>query len=176
MVNFYSMPGVFGEQRKFSMLFQVNGFYKDNHPNILRDFGIDELPAERRAVIGNEMTIMWNGPGMWLLESESRPSETTLDDLRVAFENTDVTVTDLSAARFSIRVIGGFARTLLKKGCPADIDSMTKNDVITSLIGHLGATIHCLGDQFHVYVLQSYGEDFWEWFQRNARQFNAYPI
>ncbi len=173
MASRISMPGVYVQQRSPNLLFQIHGLHVTEHRDIFKDFGIEELPADRRSCMGAEVTLMWNGPGMWLFESETRSAESTLLDLRRMFENTDATVTDLSSARFIVRVIGSSARSFLKKGCPVDIDSLTRNDVVSSLMGHLGATIHCLGNEFDVYVLQSFWQDFWEWAQKNAREFNV---
>ena len=173
MASRISMPGVYVQQRIPSLLFQVHGLYSKDNQDIFKDFGIEQLPADRRSCIGDDVTIMWNGPGMWLFESETLPAESTLLELRKMFENADATVTDLSSARFIVRVIGSSARPFLKKGCPVDVDALSRNDVATSLMGHLGATVHCLEDEFDVYVLQSFWEDFWEWARRNAREFNV---
>lgn len=172
VVNNLSIPSVFLEQKEPSMLFQIHGLFSSQHGQIFKEFGIDQLPADKHSIFGDEILIMPNGPGMWLMESETRLPDSTIHELRERFVGTDATVTDLSSARFIVRIRGRLARSLLKKGCPVDIDSMQKNDVVSSLMGHFGATIHCLGDKFDVYVLQSYGQDFWEWCRLSTREFN----
>jgi len=153
------------------MLFQIHGLHANKNNRILRRYGIWRLPPERKSWVGEDCVLMWNGPGSWLLESEDMTAELILAELRKLFRKTDVTVTDLTAARFIVRVIGSATRLFLKKGCPIDVDSMQKNDVVTTLIGHLGVTIHCRGDEFDLYVLQSFGEDFWEWCKRSTKEF-----
>lgn len=172
MVETRSIPSVSLQERVVNTLFQINGLHSAAAGDILKGFGIESLPLDLRSCSGDDALVMWNGPGMWLFESEFRPSGETLESLRELFQSTDATVTDLSSARTIVRVSGASRRNLLKKGCPADIDAMADGDVVTSLIGHLTATIHCRAEYFDVYVLQSFGEDFWEWGRQNVREFN----
>ncbi len=167
-----TIPSVLLQERFVETLFQIHGLEAEACGDLLKEFGIDSLPESRRARVGDDVTVLWNGPGMWMFVSENRNAEQTLKVLRGLFQNTDATVTDLSSARTIVRVSGASRRNLIKKGCPADIEAMEDGDVITSLIGHLTATIHCRADSFDVYVLQSFGVDFWEWCRHNVREFN----
>lgn len=172
MANLKSIPSVLIRERQVSLLFQVHGLTSDTCGDRLKDFGIHELPPIGKSVAGDDLVFMSNGPGMWLVQSENRKSEIMLLALREQFSDTDATVTDLSSARLIVQISGHSSRVLLKKGCPIDIDSLKASDVASTLIGHLGATIHCLGDEFTVYVLQSFGTDFWEWCRHNTLEFN----
>ncbi len=172
MVEGRSIPSVALQERLVETLFQIHGLDPEVAGEILKGFGMESLPNDRRSCIGNDSTLMWNGPGEWLFESEFRPADDTLKSLRELFVSTDATVTDLSSARTIVRISGSSRRDFLKKGCPADIDAMAEGDVITSLIGHFTATIHCRSDCFDVYVLQSFGTDFWHWCRLNIREFN----
>ncbi len=167
-----SIPSVTLQERLVETLFQIHGLDSEAMSEILKDFGIERLPHAGRSCVGNDATLMWNGPGDWMFESEFRPTDETLTLLRELFVSTDATVTDLSSARTIVRISGSSRRELLKKGCPADIDAMTDGDVITSLIGHFTAIIHCRSDCFDVYVLQSFGTDFWHWCRQNIREFS----
>lgn len=167
-----SIPSVALQERLVETLFQIHGLESDPAGEILKEYGIERLPNDRRSCVGNDATLMWNGPGEWMFESEFRPADETLKSLRGLFVSTDATVTDLSSARTIVRISGSSRRDFLKKGCPADIDAMTDGDVITSLIGHFTATIHCRSDCFDVYVLQSFGTDFWHWCRQNIREFS----
>ncbi len=167
-----SIPSVALQERLVETLFQIHGLESETAGDILKDFGIMRLPHDRTSGVGNDATLMWNGPGEWLFESEFRLAEETLNSLRGLFVSTDATVTDLSSARTIVRISGSSRRDFLKKGCPADVDAMTDGDVISSLIGHFTATVHCRSDCFDVYVLQSFGTDFWYWCRQNIREFN----
>ncbi|MDE0309915.1 MAG: hypothetical protein OXI60_08825 [Acidiferrobacterales bacterium] len=172
MVEGRSIPSVALQERLVETLFQIHGLESGTADEVLNPFGIEQLPQDRKSCIGDDVTLMWNGPGEWLFESEFRPADETLRLLRERFVSTDATVTDLSSARTIVRISGSSRRDFLKKGCPADIDAMTGGDVITSLIGHFTATIHCRSDSFDVYVLQSFGTDFWHWCRQSIREFN----
>lgn len=172
MANLKSIPSVMVREREVSLLFQVHGLTAGACGERLKDYGILELPPIGKSVTGDDLVLMSNGPGMWLVQSDHRESELTLTQLREQFSDSDATVTDLSSARLIVQISGHSSRVLLKKGCPVDIDSLKANDVVSTLIGHLGATIHCLGDEFAVYVLQSFGTDFWEWCRENTLEFN----
>lgn len=172
MVEGRSIPSVSLQERNVETLFQIHGLHSSDAGGILKDYGIESLPPDRRSCSGDDTLLMWNGPGMWLFESELRTPGEALESLRELFRATEATVTDLSSARTIVRVSGASRRDLLKKGCPADIDALIDGDVVSSLIGHLTATIHCCAEYFDVYVLQSYGEDFWEWGRQNVREFN----
>ena len=161
------------QEREVSCLFQINGFHVDQSGSYLSGFEIKELPESGRSCSGNDATIMWNGPGMWMFESVGRPTAATLSALRDVLQTTGATVTDLSCARTIIRMSGSSNRDLLKKGCPVDIDAMQNGDVVSTLVSHLGVTIHCHSGVFDVYALQSFGTDFWEWCSHNTREFNV---
>ena len=172
MVERRSIPSVFLQERIVDSLFQINGLTPDLPNDLLKDYGFDSFPETGKSCRGEDSLLMWNGPGMCLFEAEALASSDTLSSLRKLFESSDVTITDLSSARTIVRISGASRRDLLKKGCPADIDSMVEGDVVLSLIGHLAATIHCGPDYFDAYVLQSFGTEFWEWCRTNVREFN----
>lgn len=166
-----SIPSVLLTQVDVTALFQIHGLNATDCGSRLQGFGIDQLPSTAQSISGDDLVVLSNGPDMWLVQSLNRASDSTLDALREALEELDATVTDLSSARLIVRVSGQFARDFLKKGCPIDVDTIQTGDVVTTVIGHLGVTIHCQGDEFFLYVLQSFGTHFWEWCGINSREF-----
>ena len=172
MASRKSIPSVLVIECEVSVLFQVHGLTPESCGTRLTEFGIEQLPAIGKSVSGDDLLVLSNGPGMWFVQSEERAREATLIRLRELLADTDATLTDLSSARLIVRVSGSSARAFLKKGCPIDIESLVSGDAVSTVIGHLGVTIHCLGDDFTVYVLQSFGTDFWEWSRHSAREFN----
>lgn len=173
MASLKSMPSVLLLEREVSLLFQVHGLTDVACATRLNAFAIKGLPQIGKSVAGNDLMFMSNGPGMWLVQAQQRDREKTLQQLRTTLADTDTTITDLSSARLIIQVSGASGRKFLKKGCPVDIDSLVADDVVVTQIGHLGVTIHCLGEEFVVYVLQSFGTDFWEWCRLNVLEFNV---
>jgi sarcosine oxidase subunit gamma len=69
---------------------------------------------------GGVHTALWLGPDEWLVVSEA-DAETLVDQLRTAAGDTPAQVLDLSANRTVIELTGPGARSVLEKGCPADL-------------------------------------------------------
>ncbi len=167
-----SIPRLLVSEIEVSLLFQVHGLTENAGGERLQEFGIQLLPDYGKSRAGDNFELLSNGPGMWLAQSQTREVETTLIRLREVLAETSATVTDLSSARQIVQVSGAASREFLKKGCPIDIDSLRTGDVVSTIISHLGVTIHCRNDDFVLYVLQSFGTDFWEWCRHNAMEFN----
>ena len=165
-----AIPGVLFKERRVASLFQVNGL-RSADSEVFQSLGVSQLPTNNKSVIGDDVVMMWNGPGMVLLESEIQSSEEIGREVRTLLESTDATVTDLSSARTIVRVSGNDVREFLKKGCPVNVDSLGTSDVVSTLLGHNSVTIHCVDTSFDIYILQSFGLDLWHWCQRNAREF-----
>ncbi len=172
MAKLKSIPSVLLRECEVSLLLQVHGLSVASCGTRLSAFGIEQLPSIGKSIFGDDLLLMSNGPDMWLMQAQERELESTLQQLREALADTDATLTDLSSARLIVQVSGASSRKILKKGCPVDIDSLSGADVVSTVIGHLGVTIHCLGDEFVLYVLQSFGTDFWEWARLNSLEFN----
>jgi sarcosine oxidase subunit gamma len=80
-------------------------------------------------------TALWLGPDEWLVVSETA-AETLVDQLRTAAGETPSQVLDLSANRTVIELTGPGARSVLEKGCPADLHPRVFTDgtaIVTSL-------------------------------------------
>jgi sarcosine oxidase subunit gamma len=103
--------------------------------------GIDEaLGARLPRKVGETShsgghTALWLGPDEWLVVSEA-DAGTLVDQLREAAGGTTAQVLDLSANRTVIELTGPGARSVLEKGCPADLHPRTFRDgsaIVTSL-------------------------------------------
>jgi len=107
------------------------------------------------AIVSNDLTLLWNGPGMWFAVSDSDQAMRRLGD---SLADSDATITDLSQARTVFRLTGSESGTLLSKGCPVDLDSMVSNTVVSSHIGHFNTLIHRIDTStFDIYVFRSFG-------------------
>ena len=159
------------QERTVASLVQINGLFRDVGEGCLDAYGIEELPANGTSSSGDDLTIMWNGPGMWMLESRERQPQQLIPELRSKVEVFGGTVTDLSSSRTIIHVSGSKAREFLMKGCPFDVEKIENRSVLSSLIGHFTVLIHCIDNQFDLYVYQTFGEYFWHWCRHNGREF-----
>ncbi len=172
MADAVTLPSVLLADRQVACLLQIHGLPADKCSALTKEFKLKKSPLERKSTKGHNIQLLSNGPGMWFFESDKVAPAKLLDSVRSTLEQTDATVTDLSSARAIVRVSGVCANTLLKKGCPIDIDAMQNNDVASTLIAHFSVTIHAKKDYFDVYVMQSFAADFWNWCRINAREFN----
>ena len=103
--------------------------------------GIDEAlgaPLPRKVAEtsrSGEHTALWLGPDEWLVVSEA-DADSLVDRLRRAAGETPAQVLDLSANRTVIELTGPGARSVLEKGCPADLHPRAFADgsaIVTSL-------------------------------------------
>ena len=141
---------------------------------ILPVAGIKALPKNRRAVDGKHATVMWSGPGQWLVVFHPGQQEAEVLALAGSIEDSNVTVTNLSHARTVIRISGPQAVEVLLKGCPLDLESFDSNDCAASLLGHLNVQVHCIEKNcFDVYVFRSFGLALWEWLKDAALEYGV---
>ncbi len=131
---------------------------------ILPVAGIKALPKNQRSVVGKHATVMWSGPGQWLVVFHLGRPDADVQALADSIEDSNVTVTNLAQARTVIRISGPQAVEVLLKGCPLDLESFDSDDCAASLLGHLNVQLHCVEKNcFDVYVFRSFGLALWEW-------------
>lgn len=159
------LPGAVLEEQKPAAIVQINGAPQESRlATALGYLGLSATPEPRRACPGKGGTLLWNGPGQWLVVSSSTPAKDFVNDMRGALEASGATITDLSHSRTVIRIAGPKAREVLLRGCPLDLEGFKVNDTASSVLSHLTVQIHCIGDQtFDLYVFRSFGLALWEW-------------
>ncbi len=167
-----SGAGVIFQERRPSAILQINGAPNDAQLGAkLGAYGLEPKLTANQSAQGKGLRLMWNGPGMWLVESATMSPADLINGLRSALGDTNATVTDLSHARTVVRLTGPAAAELLCKGCPIDIESMKTNDCASTVLGHLTAFINTIDDGFDVYVYRSFGLALWEWLTHEAQEF-----
>ena len=130
--------------------------------------------GEGSAPSSSDWVSLWNGPGQWLVVSNTLSSGELVSQLETTLADTRASVTDLSHARSVTRVEGTPVRDLLAKLCPLDIDSLRPGDCATSLFGQLTALVHCTGDEcLELYVFRSFGLEMWEMLFDEALEFGV---
>ena len=131
-------------------------------------------PASLKATAKGSMTLLWNGPGMWLVTSPEQAAADLRAEIEEALDGTDATLTDLSQARTVATVEGPRAKDLVAKACPLDIDAMQAGDTSPSVLGHFNVQVHCVSEEcFDLYVFRSFGLALWEWLIEEALEFGC---
>jgi sarcosine oxidase subunit gamma len=106
---------------------------------------------------------LWLGPDRWLLVG----SDASLADrLARSVGAEDGSVVDLGQARTALRLSGPRARDVLAHGTGIDLhlDAFGPGACATTLVGHVGAILHCAAaDTIDVYLPRSYAQTAWEW-------------
>ena len=169
-----SSPRVALQELRPGAIAQINGAPEEGElDRLLKPWRLAEAIKPNRAACAESRDLLWNGPGKWMVVSQSDEPEALLSSLESILSGTNATVTDLSHARTVIRVTGEAAADVLCKGCPADIESMQSGDCIVALVGTLSAVIHCRepATSFDAYVFRSFGQAFWEWITDGAAEY-----
>ena len=125
--------------------------------------GIDvdglKLKNESLTVVSNDNTrILWNGPKNWLLVSKRKD---IIKNVLNQFKEADFAVTNLSHSRAIIEIEGKETMEVLKKGCPFNFNTLSKNNSINSTYNGIALTIDKLEDnpnKVRLFALRSFGE------------------
>lgn len=139
----------------------------------LSAMGVNTAPEVNRVLSVDGISLLWNGPDMWLAESNQSESRGFVAALRRALADSDATVTDLAHARTVLRLRGAPLPDLLCQGCSADIESLTRGDCTVTQLGHFSVLIHSFDGQIgmDIYVYRSFGLALWEWVTTAAAEF-----
>lgn len=166
-------PGVNLLERRVVALVQVAAATRlKDVSQVFPSLGSCPVPGPGRAGRGEDFTVMWTGPGQWLLASDSGPVSRAFRDAVHSGTSPDVAVTDLSHARTVIRIAGPRAVEVLLKGCPLDLDAFSADDCAGSLLSHMNVQLHCVDHRcFDVYVFRSFGLALWHWMRDAAMEY-----
>lgn len=181
-------PGVFGaaaqdgpavrlsERRPGAMLQVCAGAGEAAPEALLSRLGITAMPESNRALNSAGFTVMWSGPGRWLLASHE-DAGLDFDNLRAGIESAGGALTDLSHARSVIRVAGDRAVDVLFKGCPLDLETFGQDACTATLLSHVSVQLHRASDEcFDIYVFRSFGLSLWEWLLDASLEFGVEVI
>ena len=153
-------------------LWQLNGAPADAElDRLLAPLKLSANATPRRAIHTDSLSLLWNGPGMWFVQSDSPEA---VASLKQCLRTSDATLTDLSHARTILRLSGQEAATIIKKGCPVDIDAKGVDDVFSSHIGHVNVMVRCVDlNTFDLYVFRSFGFALMEWLVDACNEWKA---
>ncbi|MBS38579.1 MAG: hypothetical protein CMO26_21975 [Thiotrichales bacterium] len=156
-----------------SALAQINGAPDESALTTLMN--ADNAFTATAAIKTSIGEFLWNGPGRWLVVSQSHTPDNLIAELEQRLDASDSTVTDLSHARTVARVDGPKGVELLCKLCPLDIERMPVTASSTSLIGQLTVQIHRrTNTSFDMYVFRSFGVALFESLIDEAREFGIH--
>jgi sarcosine oxidase subunit gamma len=138
-------------------------------------FGLD-LPMAAAAAMSDTHSLVWAGPGQWLLVAASR--EGLADD--IATLAPFAAVAEQSDGRAFLRLSGAMVRRALAKGCMIDLHPAAFPVGMTALssIAYIGVQLWRAedgpdGSVFEIMVPRSMAGSFWSWFSASAAEFGC---
>ncbi|MXG91021.1 sarcosine oxidase subunit gamma [Nocardioides flavescens] len=132
------------------------------------------LPAGVGEVTGEgDHRTLWLGPDEWLVVSDGSREE-LLSRLRAAAEGPGVAIVDVSANRTVLELEGPAARSVLDKGCPADLHprAFGAGRAITTTLARVPVLLWQTGEQtYRLLPRSSYAEYVAAWLLDAAQEF-----
>jgi len=132
------------------------------------------LPQQCGDVTGDAAHfVLWLGPDEWLVVSQAAP-ESLVGSLQSAAEGGRAQIVDVSANRTVIELTGPGARSVLEKGCPADLHPRSFTDgtaVVTSLARVPVLLWKVDADHFRVLPRASFAQYVAAWLLDAVREF-----
>jgi sarcosine oxidase, subunit gamma len=134
-------------------------------------FGVTITPAPNRAIANDDLTVLWHGPGQWLVV---RPlGGTALADELAALCRDTAAVVDLGHARSVLRFQGEGVRDVLAMGTSIDLrpTRFPPGTCALTALGKIGALLHCIAPTtIDVYVPRTYVQAFIDWLEHGCGQ------
>lgn len=144
---------------------------------LAKRFGLD-VPRQPGAVHENGQTLVWSGPGQWLLVSDS--SDGFADALAALAPH--AAVADQSQSRAALSIGGPKARRALAKGCMLDLHDSVFPTGFAALttISYIGVQLWRVADAagpdgatFEMMVPRSMAGSFWSWLSASVAEFGC---
>jgi sarcosine oxidase, subunit gamma len=135
-----------------------------------KHFGLAITPTPNRAVAGGDLTVLWHGPGQWLIVRT--PAALPLVDELVHACGDGAALVDLGHARAVLRLAGDSVGDVLAKGTSIDLRpaSFPPGACALTALGKINALLHAVAPAtVDIYLPRSYAHAFIEWLQHAAR-------
>jgi sarcosine oxidase subunit gamma len=135
-----------------------------------KQFGLAITPTPNRAVTSDDVTVLWHGPGQWLIVRG--PGMPPLADELVRVCGESAAVVDLGHARNALRFAGGGVGDLLARGTSIDLRParFPPGACALTALGKVNALLHAVAPEtIDVYVPRSHRQAFVEWLHHAAR-------
>jgi sarcosine oxidase subunit gamma len=138
-----------------------------------KTFGAD-LPMTPRWVAGRNASLIWNGPGHWLVES-NHPAM-NFEAIVQGFAAC-AAVVNQTDSRIMLDVSGPRVRDVLAKGLPIDLhDSRFRvGDVALTSASHIGVQIWQVDPSplYRLSIARSYFGSLWQWLAASAAEYGC---
>lgn len=135
-----------------------------------------ELPTTPMAAMSPCHSLVWTGPGQWLLVAASRDG--IAEDLEAVSRL--ATVSAQSDGRAALRLSGAMVRKALAKGCMVDLHPSAFPVGMAALtsIAYIGVHLWRAADGpdgsvFEVMIPRSMAGSFWSWLSASAAEFGC---
>ena len=135
-----------------------------------KHFNLVVTPTPNRAVTDSNLTVLWHGPGQWLIVRP--PAVAALSDELATVCGEDAAVVDLGHARSVLRFEGAGVRDVVAKGSSIDLRlaRFAPGAGALTALGKIGALLHVVAPEtIDVYVASSYAQAFIEWLAHAAQ-------
>jgi sarcosine oxidase, subunit gamma len=139
-----------------------------------KHFGLTITPAPNRAVAAGGITVLWHGPGQWLIVRA--PAAAQLADELAALFGEHAAVVELGHGRSALRFEGEGVRDVLANGTSIDLRPahFAPGDCALTTLGKIGALLHAVRPEtIDVYLARSYAQAFAEWLKHAAADANV---
>lgn len=129
-------------------------------------------PPVGRVVHKKNSTLVWTAPRRFWAMSNTDAGAAMMTRWRRKVGSAGY-VTDLSQARFGVRITGESARDLLAKGCPVDVDSFAGDQSVGTVCEGMPVILHGCGKApgFDLWIMRSYGRSLFDWLTHSAAEF-----
>jgi sarcosine oxidase, subunit gamma len=132
------------------------------------------MPPEtpNRVASGETASVLWVGPGRWLIVHKPDGMPRLMSRLREALPSDLASVIDLGESRSVIRAAGPKLRDVLAQGTGIDLhrSAFPPGACAQTMLGHINALLHAVDDTptIDIYVARSFALTFWEWLMEAA--------
>jgi sarcosine oxidase subunit gamma len=135
-----------------------------------KHFGLAITATPNRAVTAGALTVLWHGPGQWLVVRA--PAIPPLADELARVCGDSAALVDLGHSRTALRFAGEGVRAVLAKGTSIDLRpaSFPPGACALTALGKINALLHAVAPAtIDVYVPRSYAQALVEWLEHVTR-------
>ena len=135
-----------------------------------KHFGLAITPTPNRAVTAGDLSVLWHGPGQWLIVRA--PTVPTLAEELAGVCGDGTAVVDLGHARAVLRFASESVGDVLAKGTSIDLRpaSFPPGACALTALGKINALLHAVAPAtVDIYVPRSYAQALVDWLEHAAR-------
>lgn len=135
-----------------------------------------DLPDAPRAMFGHNQTILWAGPGSWMVlrENQQGSGDALFEQVSDAVGPSGAVV-DLSDSRTVLHVAGPKVCSFFEKGVAVDLHprSFRTGDTAITLLSHVVVQLWQIDDlpAYGLLIPSATAEHFWHWAEASAAEY-----